>query len=155
TGRSRNDQVALDLFLWIQESIPTIRQAVTDLCRAFFDLAERSADIVMPSFTHLQRAQPISAGSEALCWADAFDRCRTRLYYIGPYHARQMPLGAGAIAGTSLPIDRKLTSEILASVIFSPPTIGWAITTNSIESTATRDSACDLLYACAMISQWL
>ena len=155
TGRSRNDQVALDLFLWVDQHIGELRKQIVELIRQFVELAARSAETVMPSYTHLQRAQPISAGAEALCWADAFDRCEQRLIHIVVTNSRKMPLGAGAIAGTSLPIDRMETSQTLARTVYSEPSIGWWVTTNSIDSTASRDSAVDLVYACAMIAQWL
>ena len=77
TGRSRNDQVATDLLLWIREAADSLRGhkgKLHLLCMAFQDLAQRSADIVMPSYTHLQRAQPISAGAEALAWYEVFSR---------------------------------------------------------------------------------
>src|SRR6476660_884931 len=74
TGRSRNDQVALDLALWLQENAHSIHKQLVDLRRAFGALAIRSADIVMPSFTHLQRAQPISAGAEAIAWETMLER---------------------------------------------------------------------------------
>src|SRR5438093_12113601 len=79
TGRSRNDQVALDLALWLQDSAREIHQPLGDLLSAFVRLAERSASIVMPSFTHLQRAQPIAAGAEALAWAQMFNRDFSRI----------------------------------------------------------------------------
>src|SRR5687767_10001352 len=74
TGRSRNDQVALDLRLWLGKATNSIQHSLEDLCRAFYLLAERSADVVMPAYTHLQRAQPISAGAEALAWCTTFYR---------------------------------------------------------------------------------
>src|SRR5439155_12281039 len=75
TARSRNDQVALDLALWLRdEASHVIEERLELLCRAFVELAERSGDVVMPSYTHLQRAQPILAGAEALAWAAMFDR---------------------------------------------------------------------------------
>src|SRR5215212_9637162 len=70
TGRSRNDQVATDLLLWLCDAVTFISDKADDLCKAFVALADRSAGIVMPAFTHLQRAQPISAGAEALAWAE-------------------------------------------------------------------------------------
>src|SRR3954469_19804916 len=72
TGRSRNDQVATDLAMWITDADVKLSDSLELLCRAFFDLAVRSRDVVIPSFTHLQRAQPISAGAECLAWAQMF-----------------------------------------------------------------------------------
>jgi len=152
TGRSRNDQVAFDLAIWIADSSHDLDRAVSDLQRAFIALAERSRDIVMPSFTHLQRAQPIVAGAEALAWVSMLFRDQNRLLRLQPGFgegAEDCPLGAGAIAGTSLPIDRSIVAEEF--------TFHWESLsrTNSIELTASRDVACDFVYACAMISQHL
>ncbi len=156
TGRSRNDQVATDLVLWICDTTHSLgRNEFDAITRAFVDLADRNRDIVMPSFTHLQRAQPISAGAEALTWASAFINALQRFY--APWMAKSVewPLGAGAIAGTSLPIDR---SESLWLVeqragILAHDEID--VSRSSIESTATRDIACDFLFALAMTAQWL
>ena len=123
--------------------------ALVKLQRAFFNLAVRSLDVVMPSFTHLQRAQPISAGAEALAWAQMFDQDSMRLIYAGHGYFTtkpQSPLGSGAIAGTSLPLDSALTSGVFKAM--GPPM-------NSIERTASRDQACDFVYACAMIAMHL
>jgi argininosuccinate lyase len=152
TGRSRNDQVAVDLALWIGETERALRVQITDLISAFVDLAERSRDIVMPSFTHLQRAQPISAGAEALAWAEAFDRGKRRMISLASGRWTQNPLGSGAIAGTSLPIDRAETGRLMNDYESRSE---WPPTNNSIEATASRDKAVDLLFSCAMISQWL
>ena len=166
TGRSRNDQVALDLKLWITEASFELSTQVSEVMRSFVSLANRSGDVVMPSFTHMQRAQPIVAGAEALAWAEMFSRDHSLLYDLRNYTLHFMPLGSGAIAGSSLPIDPGETSAQLDA------TKDWtnkAITLeraqelsrklhvprNSIEHTATRDHACDLLYSCARISMHL
>jgi argininosuccinate lyase len=165
TGRSRNDQVALDSKLWIAEAHCALRVRVRDAVRSFVSLAERSTDTVMPSFTHLQRAQPIVAGAEALAWAEALEGDFALLDDLLGYVTCFMPLGSGAIAGTSLPIDAAETSRQLLSLQGWPnPRIArdramelaskW-IPRNSINDTASRDHACDLLYACARISMHL
>src|SRR5205814_3024903 len=105
TGRSRNDQVAMDLILWLQSAFEEISGKLSDLQKSFVSLAERSRDVVMPSYTHLQRAQPISAGSESLAWAMMFWRDRDRNTRFGWNAAWFVPLGSGAIAGTSLKIE--------------------------------------------------
>lgn len=169
TGRSRNDQVALDLAMWLTASFSSLTVSVGDLIKAFVLLAERSKDVVMPSFTHLQRAQPISAGAEALAWAKMFERDEWRLQQFNEYVAWFMPLGSGAIAGSSLPIDAIETSFLITTAraaetpqntqipeaVFRKHLYSGRIPTSSIEHTATRDHACDLLYCCAMISQHL
>ena len=149
TGRSRNDQVALDLMLWIESAANLLANQLDVVCKAFASLATRSNDVVMPSFTHLQRAQPINAGAEALAWATMFSRDEDRVALTmtsrGP---EDCPLGSGAIAGSSLPLEAGFTSELLEFSTRTGPQ-------NSIESTASRDRACDFLYACAMIAQHL
>ncbi|HEY1686909.1 MAG TPA: argininosuccinate lyase [Tepidisphaeraceae bacterium] len=152
TGRSRNDQVALDLALWLNEACTNLRQSLILLIRSFCSLAERSENIVMPSFTHLQRAQPISAGAEAWAWVIMFHRDDKRVDNLRARLDEFMPLGSGAIAGTSLPLDAIETSRIIfeeRNNYIRP------IPKSSIEHTATRDHACDLAYACAMVAQHL
>lgn len=147
TGRSRNDQVALDLSLWIGESALEIAKNLHDLCRAFVVLARASGDIVMPSYTHLQRAQPILAGAEALAWCTMFwrdaDRCATAFQSTGAY---DIPLGSGAIAGSSLPIDPSITAKLLG---YDQPPL------SSIEQTASRDQGLEFLFSLAMVAMHL
>ena len=146
TGRSRNDQVATDLVLWIIDTNEKLKPQLHDLEKTFIALAERSCEIVMPSFTHLQRAQPICAGHEALAWAAMFDGDWFRIAEGQDTDYFESPLGSGAIAGTSLPIDPQFSARMLD--LHWPPE-------NSIEATASRDHACDFVYACAMIAQHL
>jgi argininosuccinate lyase len=148
TGRSRNDQVAFDLLLWVKGAGKEAFEKIQDLQKAFVSLADRSRNVVMPSFTHLQRAQPISAGAEALAWLTMFEQDQRRIVAAGHQQfnaGSPSPLGSGAIAGTSLPINSELTAGTFE---MRPPT-------NSIERTASRDAACDFVYACAMIAQHL
>jgi argininosuccinate lyase len=157
TGRSRNDQVAMDLTLWLQAEVQSLSLRVLDLQRALVLLAQRSTEIVMPSFTHLQRAQPILAGAEALAWATMFRNDESRLEALGVSAMHFMPLGSGAIAGTSLPIAADLTSSFLNGM-GGPYTVDVGAPSSSIEHTATRDLALDLVYACAVcamhLSRW-
>ncbi|MFT3784548.1 MAG: argininosuccinate lyase [Tepidisphaeraceae bacterium] len=152
TGRSRNDQVATDLAMWIQDAYVQLEAHINNLITAFAALAVRSSDVVMPSFTHLQRAQPINAGAEALAWSEFFDSFQI-------YSHERMPLGSGAIAGTSLPLDPELSRTSLvrvgetefseSSAYFSdgPP--------SSIERTAARTGAARFVFECALIAQHL
>jgi len=117
-----------------------------ELEKAFVLLAERSRDVVMPSFTHMQRAQPIVAGAEALAWGLMFERDGQRSGELC-MSLHESPLGSGAIAGTSLPIDPSITANELGSWLCPPE--------NSIYHTATRDLACDFLYCLAMTAQHL
>jgi argininosuccinate lyase len=156
TGRSRNDQVATDFVLWIYETAEDLgRNHFDHLLKAYVSLAERSRAIVMPSFTHLQRAQPIAAGSEALAWASALQNALQRFYSPFMNKTIEWPLGSGAIAGSSLPLDRSATLKWMSE----PPALlrhdELDVSRSSIESTASRDIACDFLYACAMTAQWL
>jgi argininosuccinate lyase len=171
TGRSRNDQVATDLAMWLTQAGEGLSKQANDLVKSFLALAERSADVVMPSFTHLQRAQPILAGAEALAWAEMFYRDLVRCAAVSNSARAFKPLGSGAIAGTSLPIDPVETSVLIDYRVAVEPherekaaqfeafirkrTHEVIIVRNSIDHTATRDHDCDLLYACAMTSQHL
>ena len=147
TGRSRNDQVALDLLLWIRDAKDNVLGMLVNVQKAFVLLAEHSASVVMPSYTHLQRAQPISAGAEALAWAVMFDRDASRVIDVGVSSGAEVnPLGSGAIAGTSLSLDVHLTTKLLE--------INEELT-NSIERTASRDQSADFLFSLAMIAMHL
>lgn len=145
TGRSRNDQVALDLLLWLDEANQQIDAKLEALCCAFVGLAQRSRDIVMPSYTHLQRAQPILAGAEALAWCSMLSENFNRAARFAR-KAMESPLGSGAIAGTSLPIDAAHTAKSLD--LFGPPP-------SSIAATATRDHAVEFVFHLSMIAMHL
>ncbi len=148
TGRSRNDQVALDLKLWIKDAASQLQVKINTLSYAFLTLAQRDGRMVMPSYTHFQRAQPIIVGAELVAWINAFDRSRDRLALLWTLN-RGNPLGSGAIAGTGLPIDRDHTAAALE--IGDP-------TGSSIDATASRDAAIDFVYALSMtamtLSRW-
>jgi argininosuccinate lyase len=146
TGRSRNDQVATDLSLWTDEAIAVVLAKINNVIKAFVDLSGRFGNIVMPSYTHLQRAQPIVAGGEIMAWVNALDRAAQR-FYMSHDHRLTNPLGSGAIAGSSLPLDRDLTTELLDDL--------QTPTRSSIDGTASRDVALDFAYALTMTSMWL
>ena len=155
TGRSRNDQVATDLLLWLRSSGQDLVGQLRDFGRAFVALAERSAAVVMPSFTHLQRAQPISGGAEALAWCHMFVK---DMWHIDMDHSAESsftesPLGSGAIAGTSLPIDPTQTARLLFQHANKPG--GFLPPQSSIERTASRDECVRFLFHLAMISMHL
>ena len=150
TGRSRNDQVAVDFVMWLGRSAKDLQSQLETIEKSFVLLAQRSQQIVMPSFTHLQRAQPISAGAEALAWTEMFRSDALRLSVASVEWAAHLPLGSGAIAGSSLPLDPDETAMALQSFF------GFAKgPSSSIYHTGTRDAACDFVYACAMIAQHL
>jgi len=141
TGRSRNDQVATDLRLFLRERIAGCLEGLHDLCSALVAKARQHADAPMPGYTHLQRAQPITIGHHALAHVEAFARDRGRLLDA---FSRQdcCPLGSGALAGTALPIDREALAQQLD--------FQGGPTHNSLDATAARDHLCELLFACAM-----
>jgi argininosuccinate lyase len=149
TGRSRNDQVALDLKLWVEDAATDIEHALEDLAFAFVELARRDGRIVMPGYTHLQRAQPIVVGGELLAWASIFDRAGRRLTAVRTLIPRN-PLGSGALAGSSLPLDRQAVADAL-------PALGDP-TPNSIDATSNRETALDMTYCLAIaamnLSRW-
>src|SRR4030095_16066419 len=115
TGRSRNDQVALDFMLWIREAAQSECDGwLVALQKAFVVLSDRSREVVMPSFTHMQRAQPICAGAEALAWVTMFSRDKIRMLSCrGQIYWDDSPLGSGAIAGTSLPLESDVLGDDL------------------------------------------
>ena len=142
TGRSRNDQVALDFRLWLRDEIDALDPALRQLQTVLLDRAEEHADTVMPGFTHLQAAQPVTFGHHLMAYVEMLGRdrgrfkdCRARM--------NESPLGAAALAGTSFPIDRHATATALG---FDRPTA------NSMDSVAARDFALEYLSAAAILS---
>ncbi len=141
TGRSRNDQVATDIRLYLRDEIDVIAEELQRLRQGLLDLAEREADTIMPGFTHLQTAQPVTFGHHLLAWyemlvrdADRLQDCRKRV--------NVMPLGAAALAGTTYPIDRALTARLLG---FDRPT------ENSLDSVSDRDFAIEFCSFAALL----
>lgn len=145
TGRSRNDQVATDIKMWMRDRIEIIQAKVTVLQKAFVNLAAKYAKDIMPAYTHLQRAQPVSIGGYLLSFVEQFQRDFIRL---GNCRAllNVSPLGSGAVAGSTINLDRKSTAEQLG---FS------AITHNSIDAVSGRDFAAEFIFDCAMVSMHL
>jgi argininosuccinate lyase len=115
TGRSRNDQVATDLLLWTREAVNSVYDRL-DILNSAFDFIEKSfGQLVLPGYTHLQRAQPIAVRGEAAAWRNAFQQCQGRLNHLAGEEGqhREFPLGSGALAGSALPLDRVLSQELL------------------------------------------
>ena len=143
TARSRNDQVATDFRLWTRDQCDAAIQSLTDLMQAFLTQAEHGADWVMPGFTHLQVAQPVTWGHHMLAYVEMLARDRSR-FQDARARMNECPLGAAALAGTSFPIDRAMTAKALG---FDRPTA------NSLDSVSDRDFALEFLSAasiCAM-----
>jgi argininosuccinate lyase len=148
TARSRNDQVALDIRLWCREAIAILSEKISDAQRAFVHMASAQGTHPMPSFTHLQRAQPIVAGHEMLAYVEMLQRDKQRLQDCLK-RVNISPLGSGAVAGTTLPINRKKTARLLEMAE------GGGITTNSLDSVSDRDFLCELAFDLAMIAMHL
>src|ERR687898_1965704 len=140
TGRSRNDQVALDTHLFVRAAADELRDAVLATMRALVEVAERERDLILPGYTHLQRAQPLLLTHHLLAHFEALKRDVTRLE-AARRAANVSPLGAAALAGTPHPIDPALPAEELGMATFS----------NSLDAVSDRDFALDLLYACAVL----
>jgi argininosuccinate lyase len=141
TGRSRNDQVATDVRLYVRAGIDQVQALIKNLQRALLDLAEQHADTVMPGFTHLQVAQPVSFGHHLLAYVEMFARdaqrfadCRKRV--------NRLPLGAAALAGTSFPIDRQMVAKELG---FD------GLCENSLDAVSDRDFAIEFVAAAALV----
>jgi argininosuccinate lyase len=145
TARSRNDQVALDVRLWVRDAIDGLDAQIADVMRALTDRAAEHAGTVMPGFTHLQPAQPTTFGHHLLAYVEMLSRdrgrfadCRARL--------NESPLGAAALCGSGFPIDNHMTAKELG---FHRPM------RNSLDAVASRDFAAEFLFACAMCATHL
>ncbi len=112
TARSRNDQIVTDVKLWVRSSLDQLDQALVQLQRAYVSLASREGQVILPGYTHLQRAQPVLAAHYLLAFVEKFQRDRTRLADCRK-RLNELPLGAAALAGSSLPIDRSYTAKAL------------------------------------------
>ncbi|HWP34056.1 MAG TPA: argininosuccinate lyase [Thermodesulfobacteriota bacterium] len=141
TGRSRNDQVALDLALYLRDAIDRLDEGAAALQRALGELAARHLDVVMPGYTHLQRAQPVLLAHHLLAYHEMLARDRQRLA-AARTRINVLPLGAGALAGTPLPIDRHEVARLLG---FD------RVAENSLDAVADRDGALELLAALAIL----
>ena len=145
TGRSRNDQVATDLRLYLRDEIDSLCTALTRLQSALVEIADHEADTIMPGFTHLQVAMPISFGHHMLAWEAMLERDYQRLQDCRK-RVNIMPLGAAALAGTSFPIDREFTAQLLG---FDAPA------SNSLDAVSDRDFVIEFTAAAAVIMMHL
>jgi argininosuccinate lyase len=145
TARSRNDQVALDFRLWVKSACETRGRQLAELMKALLDQAGRHAETVMPGFTHLQTAQPITFGHHLMAYVEMLDRDRGR-FADAVVRMNESPLGAAALAGTGFPIDRQLVAETLG---FDRPMA------NSVDAVSARDFALEALAAVAICAQHL
>jgi len=145
TGRSRNDQVATDVRLWLRAELVEIRAAIRRLQAALLDIAEREAETILPGFTHLQTAQPVTFGHHMMAWFEMLDRDHERMTDCAG-RVDVMPLGAAALAGTSYPIDRHYTAELLG---FARPA------ENSLDAVSDRDFAIEFAAAASILMMHL
>ncbi len=145
TGRSRNDQVATDIRLYLRSEIDSIISLINCLQTALLDVAEREAETIMPGFTHLQVAQPVTFGHHLMAWFEMLVRDKERLLDCRK-RVNIMPLGAAALAGTSYPIDRDYVAKLLE---FDRPTA------NSLDSVSDRDFAIEFAAAGSLIMMHL
>ncbi len=145
TGRSRNDQIATDIRLYLRDEVADIQGLLADVMAALLDLAEREAETIMPGFTHMQTAQPVTFGHHMMAWFEMLYRDCQRLTDC---HVRinVMPLGSAALAGTSYPIDRQYTAELLNFP---------ALTNNSLDAVSDRDFAIEFSSCSALIMMHL
>lgn len=141
TGRSRNDQVATDLRLWLREEIDRVQACLRDLQTAFVAFGEANPQVVIPGYTHLQRAQPVLLAHWALAYFQMLARDRERLADLRK-RVNVMPLGSAALAGTSYPIDRTLVAKSLGFA---------AVSSNSLDAVSDRDFCIELASAAALV----
>jgi argininosuccinate lyase len=141
TGRSRNDQVATDVRLLLREEIDVLTGVLRRLRGVVVDLAEREAQTVMPGFTHMQTAQPVTFGHHLMAWFEMLSRDAERLGEVR-HRVNRLPLGAAALAGTSYPIDRLMTAELLG---FDAPC------ENSMDAVSDRDFCIEFIAAAALL----
>jgi len=145
TGRSRNDQVALDMKLYTRDEIQVLDGLLKELLEVLLHIMEENTETFMPGFTHLQKAQPITLAHHMGAYFEMFRRDRSRLYDIYQ-RMNYCPLGSGALAGTTFPLDREYTAELLG---FAGPTL------NSMDSVADRDYVIELMSALSTIMMHL
>ncbi len=148
TARSRNDQVATDLRLYCRHAMDRIDGGLLELQRSFLGFAMREQGLVIPGYTHLRRAQPVLASHQLLSWCEKFARDRERLADCRG-RTNVLPLGSGALAGTSLPIDREHVKHALGFT---------AVAANSLDAASDRDFVCELAFVLSLaavhLSQW-
>jgi len=146
TGRSRNDQVATDVRLWLRGEIDLIGGLLNDLQKALVDIAEQNAEVILPGFTHLQVAQPVSFGHHMLAYVEMFSRDAERMNEVRR-RVNRLPLGAAALAGTSYPLDRERVATTLGMVDESGQP---QVCQNSLDAVSDRDFAIEFTAAASL-----
>ena len=140
TGRSRNDQIATDVRLYLRDETDTVAELITELQRAVVGVAQREFDTIMPGFTHMQPAQPVTFGHHMMAWNQMLERDYER-FAEGRERIDVMPLGAAALAGTSFPIDRSMTAQLLGFK---------QVASNSMDAVADRDFIIEFAFCAAL-----
>jgi argininosuccinate lyase len=148
TARSRNDQVALDVRLWLRDEIVALLGEIADLQRALISLGEKNADVLIPGYTHLQRAQPVFFAHHLLAYVEMLERDCERLWDCRS-RANVCPLGSGAIAGSTLPLNRVLVAKLLGFVDAKGKP---QLTQNSMDAVSDRDFAVEFCAAAALLA---
>jgi argininosuccinate lyase len=146
TGRSRNDQVATDVRLWLRGEIDLIGDLLTELQKALLTIAEKNVDVILPGFTHLQVAQPVSFGHHMLAYVEMFSRDAERLQDVRR-RVNRLPLGAAALAGTSYPLDRERVAKTLGMVDAKG---NPQVCQNSLDAVSDRDFAIEFTAAASL-----
>jgi argininosuccinate lyase len=146
TGRSRNDQVATDVRLWLRGEIDLIGDLLTELQKALLTIAEKNVDVILPGFTHLQVAQPVSFGHHMLAYVEMFSRDAERLHDVRR-RVNRLPLGAAALAGTSYPLDRERVAKTLGMVDDKGIP---QVCQNSLDAVSDRDFAIEFTAAASL-----
>ena len=140
TGRSRNDQVATDVRLWLRSEIDLIGELLVDMQKSLVDVAEANAEVILPGFTHLQVAQPVSFGHHMLAYVEMFSRDAERFAEVRR-RTNRLPLGSAALAGTSYPLDRERVAKTLAMD---------GVCQNSLDAVSDRDFAIEFTSAASL-----
>ena len=148
TARSRNDQAALDMRLWLRDEITALLGEITDLQRSLASLGEKYADVLIPGYTHLQRAQPVYLAHHLLAYVEMLERDCERLWDCR-YRVNVCPLGSGAIAGSTLPLDRVLVAKLLGFVDANGKP---RVSQNSMDAVSDRDFAVEFCAAGALLA---
>jgi argininosuccinate lyase len=146
TGRSRNDQVATDVRLWLRDEIDAIAVLLAELQRALVEVAERNAEVILPGFTHLQVAQPVSFGHHLLAYVEMFARDAERMADVRR-RTNRLPLGSAALAGTSYPLDRERVARALGMVDDQGEA---CVCQNSLDAVSDRDFAIEFSAAASL-----
>ncbi|HZV36602.1 MAG TPA: argininosuccinate lyase [Verrucomicrobiae bacterium] len=148
TGRSRNDQIALDMRMWVRDEIVALQNELRELQRALVDLGAKNSEVIIPGYTHLQRAQPVLLAHHLLAYVEMLERDHQRLA-DGSERVNVCPLGSGAIAGSTLPLDRETVAKLLG---FVDAKGNARVSQNSMDAVSDRDFAVEFCAVAALLA---